>query len=208
MRPTTVGVRILVASAGLTFLAVPTIGQDHGTTNGKTPEPKEVVRTDTSKGCGVYATALYLRRTGMHGITFKTVERAVDSDHDGFSSLADVQQGLRAYGVESVVAQVPSTTPIDRPAIVRLARGPYDMPQSHFVLVEPVNGLAHVRVFLPPAGVGLWTPQQLASQWDGYVIYPGKQPSTRAQLLVMAALALGVTVLVLGAAIAVVRRMQ
>jgi hypothetical protein len=130
-----------------------------------------VNRTDLARGCGVYATALYLKRNGHPELTYDDVARIVDGDGDGLSSLVDVQRGLREYGVPSFVAQSPAGSGIWRPAIIRLSKGPYDTPQPHLVLVEPASN-GQIRVFLPPAGVALWSDRRLAEDWDGYAVFP------------------------------------
>lgn len=133
------------------------------------PQERQFRVTDISFGCGVYSSAIWIRRATGRRVTYTEVAAIADQDGDGLCSLADVCRALHSagIGVDAFRADGPGPEHIPRQrAIVRLVRGPVETSIGHFCYVEPRSGDEYV-VYYPPLGVSMMSAEALARNWDG-----------------------------------------
>lgn len=126
----------------------------------------EPERIDVSKGCGVTAAVLFANRIGSNNTTYAAMERWVDADKDGVSSMREIRRGLEAHGVPAISTRIRGTLRV--PAIIHLIKDPFGNPTSHFVYVEPQGEF--FTLYYAPIGVLTVAMEDLSNIWDGYAV--------------------------------------
>ncbi len=157
---------------------------------------RAVERTDIHRGCGTYAAAFLATRVGGLHVGYSPLDRTVDPDGDGVSSILDLKRAVVALGLTVEAYHSPDKELPTRPAILRLASSENRQP-PHFVYVEPGAGDSY-SVFYAPVGVISWPSEDLVKLWDGNFV--ALETSTAPSTAITSLLAAFLIVIVLLAA--------
>lgn len=132
-------------------------------------------RIPDSHGCGVDASYVAIRRCSTARPRWDEVAAIADPDADGISSLVEVAEALKSFGIRAAAMRSDGRRIPPGPSVLHLTEDPSQRLSEHLLYVEPRED-GTCAWFAPPWGGGESRWEEVAGRWSGAFVAIGPGP--------------------------------